>query len=161
MLTIMAIILVSYQGKGQNKNLRQYWYLPILVFFGSGLIECMLFYIEEKGFVSNSGLRFASTLFLLAGVWGILTILIRYRTSFSLQDVIAGVMIGIPNFFTIYLIIKGLELGWEGSVLFPMNNVGVIVLTSIIGLFLFREKLNSLNKVGLLLSIIAVYLLSQ
>lgn len=161
LLTILAIILVSYQGKVKNKGLREYWYLPILVFFGSGLIECMLFFIEEKGYVSNAGLRFASTLFLLAGVWGLVMILIKLRLPFSRQDLIAGVLIGIPNFFTIYLIIKGLELGWDGSVLFPMNNVGVIVLTSIIGLFLFREKLNSMNKLGLVLSIFAVYLLSQ
>ncbi len=160
-LTILAIILVSYQGKGQNDGLRNYWYLPILVFFGSGLIECMLFFIQEKGYVTNAGLRFASTLFLLAGIWGLIMILIKYRTSFSRQDIVAGIMLGVPNFFTIYLIIKGLELGWDGSVLFPMNNVGVIVITSIIGLFLFHEKLNSQNRIGLLLSLVAVYLLSQ
>lgn len=160
-LTIIAIILVSVKGKTSQNSITEYWYLPILVFFGSGLIECVLFILQEKGMVEEAGLAFSSTLFLLAGSWGVLYILIKQSFPITRNEIAAGVMLGIPNFFTIYLIIKGLELGWEGSVLFPLNNVGVIICTAIIGVIIFKEKLTRLNIIGLFCSLLAVFLLSQ
>ena len=163
-LTIVAIIMSNLPNKGDEKylkSIRQYWYLPILVFLGSGLIEFLLFYVQKSGKVGEGGLNFTSILFFLAGCWGLLFLILRRKLTFKRNEITAGICIGIPNFFTIYLLIKGLEVGWDGSVLFPVNNVGTIFFTAIVGILVFKEKLTRLNYIGLLLSIIAVFLISQ
>ena len=37
--------------------------------------------------------------------------------------IIAGIVLGVPNFFSIYLIIVAISEGWEGSKFFPYNNI--------------------------------------
>jgi len=162
LLTIISIILINVPAqKGEAlSEAKKYWHWPLLVLFGSGLIECVLFYAQETGKVVDAGIDFVTTLFFGAGCWGVLFILLTKKWKFTSRDVFAGIMVGIPNFFTIYLLVKGLEMGWEGSVLFPINNVGVIFGTAIIGILIFKEKLNALNYLGLLLAITSVVLIS-
>jgi len=162
-LTILSIILINYTSKADTEMLgvmKKYWYWPLLVFFGSGLIEITLFYAQETGKIKDAGLEFTSNLFFMAGCWGLIFLLCRRKWDLTLRDVVGGVLIGLPNFFTIYLIMKGLADGWEGSVLFPLNNVGVIFLTAVIGILVFNERLNLLNKIGLALALISVVLIS-
>lgn len=163
LLTLLSIILINYpftKTGDERSNFQKYWYWPPLVFFGSGLIECVLFYIQETGKLASGGIAFVSLLFLMAGCWGMLFILFTKKFRFTLRDIMAGICIGIPNFFTIYLIIKGLEIGWDGSVLFPLNNGGVIFMTALVGIFFFMEKFNRVNYFGLFLALMAVILIS-
>lgn len=162
-LTILAIVLINIPSEKTEAmtEAKKYWYWPLLVLFGSGLIECMLFYVQETGKVENAGIDFVTTLFFGAGCLGFLFMLVTRKLNVTWKDILAGVMVGIPNFFTIYLLVKGLEMGWDGSVLFPVNNVGVIFFTAIIGILIFKEKLNKLNYAGLLLAIISVALISM
>lgn len=163
-LTLVAILMISYTSKSDEdllEKMKQYWFWPILVFAGSALIEMVLFYAQETGKVTDAGLVFTSDLFFMAGCWGLLFIILRRRFDVTWRDVLAGIAIGIPNFFTIYLIMVGLENGWDGSVLFPMNNVGVIFVASLVGIFVFKEKMNLVNILGLAVAILAVYLISS
>jgi len=161
-LTVIAIVLINLPNKQKLglEDAKKYWYWPLLVLFGSGLIECTLFYAQETGKVNDAGIDFVTTLFFGAGCWGLVFILLSKKWFFSLRDIIAGILIGIPNFFTIYLLIRGLELGWDGSVLFPVNNVGVIFFTAIIGILIFKERLSGLNYLGLVLALVSVALIS-
>lgn len=164
LLAVVSIILINIPS-GSNEesklNVKQYWYLPLIVLFGSGLIEVTLFYTEQTGKVTNAGVDFVTILFFMAGCIGLTFMTVTGRIlKVTRRDVIAGVFIGIPNFFTIYLLIRGLELGWDGSVLFPLNNIGVIFFTAIVGMIFFKEKLSNLNRLGLGLAFIVVYLIS-
>lgn len=164
-LTFVAIFMIN-STRGQSEEIlaqaKRYWYWPLLVFFGSGLIEGVLFYAQETGRVQDAGIAFVSILFFMAGCWGLLYMILKNQLRrIKWIDVMAGVLIGVPNFFTIYLIIKGLDMGWEGSVLFPVNNVGVIATTAVIGMLLFKEKLTSYNLVGLVIAMVAVVLISM
>ncbi|NNE27137.1 MAG: EamA family transporter [Saprospiraceae bacterium] len=161
---LIAIVLVNIPNKsieGEISHLRQYWYLPFLVLLGNGSIETTLFFVEEKGIVSGASLNFVTTLFFLAGLWGVIYMIIARKAFFTNRDIIAGICLGIPNFFTIYLLIKALEIGWDGSVLFPVNNVSVLSLTAVVGFIFFKERLNKYNVVGLILAIAAVLLISS
>ena len=164
-LTLVAIILINLPDKRiltGNSEVRKYWYWPIIVFLGSGLIEITLLYVQETGKVVDAGVAFVTILFFLAGCWGTLFMLFTGAVArVKLVDVIAGVMIGIPNFFTIWLLLRGLEIGIEGSVLFPINNVGVIFFTALVGIFIFKERMSKLNYIGLAIAIGAVYLISS
>ena len=163
-LTIAAIIFTSWTDsstKDDITHLKAYWYLPVLVLFGSGLIEVTLFFAQETGKIGESSLDFTTMLFVMAGLWGLIFLLMQKKLNFKLSELIAGVCIGVPNFFTIYLLLKALDAGWDGSVLFPVNNVGTIFFTALIAFFIFKERLNKINYLGLVLAILAVYLISQ
>ena len=162
-LTFIAIVLSNLPNRKYQETvdaMKKYWYLPILVFLGSGLIEVNLFYAQETDKIGEEGLEFTSCLFGFAGMWGLIFLAGIKKLHFNTKDILAGIIIGIPNFFSIYLIIKGLELGWKGAILFPVNNVGVIILTAVIGILAFQEKLSKANYLGLVLALIAVILFS-
>ena len=164
LMAIASIVLINIPDHKSENNLeilKKYWYIPFLVLFGNGAIELTLFYAEQYNHVKGANLDFVSVLFLLAGVWGFLYMLIFRKGFFTWKDIIAGITLGIPNFFTIYLLVRALETGWEGSVLFPINNVAVLALTTLIGLYFFKEHLNKYNIAGLLLALIAVVLITQ
>ena len=163
-LAVISIILINIKKATDDDvaaQIKTYWYWPFIVLFGSGFIEGTLFYAQQTGKVLDAGVAFVSILFFLAGCWGLLFMtLTNQLKKVKRNDLIAGVLIGVPNFFTIYLIIKGLEVGYDGSVLFPLNNVGVIVTVAIVGILFFKEKLSGLNYLGLVMALISVYLIS-
>jgi multidrug transporter EmrE-like cation transporter len=49
----------------------------------------------------------------------------------------------------------------DGSVVFGINNLGIIALSVIIGLIVFKEKFLKINWVGIIISLFAIYILSK
>ena len=102
-------------------------------------------------------------MFLFAGLTGLIILIIRIikgQTVIRTKNIIAGVCLGIPNFFSIYLLLLALQQGWEGSVVFPINNVGVLVLAAFFGIVLFKEKLNGFKLAGFILSLLAIFFIT-
>ncbi|HMS99464.1 MAG TPA: EamA family transporter, partial [Saprospiraceae bacterium] len=105
-----------------------------------------------------------ASLFFFAGLSGLLFVLfqdLKTGSSWKKKDIIAGICLGIPNFFSIYLIVVLLSDGWQGSILFPMLNVAIILITTLVGLFVFKEDFNRNRKAGIVLAILAIILLSM
>ena len=106
----------------------------------------------------------------MAAIAGIITKVLR-KTSFKeLLDkkiLLWGIVLGISNYGSIYFLIKALNhknsLGstLDGSIVFGINNLGVIALSVIIGLIVFKEKFLKINWVGIILSFFAIYILSK
>lgn len=163
---ISAIILVNFPDKNAEKIKlsTEILLLPILVWLLSGFIEVLLFYVQVEEYVSNESMVFVATSFGIAGVMGMIYSGYRifsqgiYPQS---KDVIGGILLGIPNFLTIYLLLHLLEKGWEGTVLFPLNNIGVLLLTALVGLFIYKEKMNLLKGLGIVMSLAAIILIGM
>jgi hypothetical protein len=83
------------------------------------------------------------------------------RLVFSYKNIVAGIVLGVPNFFAIYLIIVAISEGWEGSKFFPYNNISIIALSAMIAYFLFQEKLSKVNMAGVALAISAIWMISM
>lgn len=47
------------------------------------------------------------------------------------------------------------------SVVFAAMNMGVIIVGSVVGIFIFKEKLNKLNYWGLFLALVAIILITN
>ncbi|HFC01083.1 MAG TPA: hypothetical protein ENJ53_09795 [Phaeodactylibacter sp.] len=164
---LMAIYLTNLPAKGDYMNIKKLpkWMLgvPIVVLLMSVLIETTLQYVQVTILEGNGGLKFVATLFGIAGLLGLVTTIIGLvtgRLTFSIKNIIAGVVLGVPNFFSIYYIIKAIKEGWEGSEFFPYNNISIIALSALIAYLFFHEKLSRLNIVGVLLSIAAIGLIA-
>src|SRR5438045_7448820 len=83
-------------------------------------------------------------------------------TQFRWLDLIGGALLGVVNYFAVYALVKALAVqGWETSQVLPAYSVGVIALSSILALLIFREKLSRQNTLGLAVGVVAVVLLNQ
>ena len=69
----------------------------------------------------------------------------------------AGIAIGLPNYFSIYFMLH--TLSWyqnDGAFVYPVLNIAVIVVTSLMGIALFKEKLSKLNLIGIIIAILSI-----
>lgn len=81
------------------------------------------------------------------------------KETFSGKSILSGFILGSLNFGSTYFFIKSMSV-FEPSFLFPVFNIGVVVLTSIIGLTIFKEKLSKINWLGIGIAMIAILLIS-
>ena len=44
--------------------------------------------------------------------------------------------------------------------MYPIYNIGVILISTLVSIMFFKEKLNALNIVGLILAVVAIFLIS-
>ena len=163
LLALTAVILVYLPEKdssGVRISLsREVLILPLLTFILSGMIEIILFYVEAEGLLGDDIMKFCASSFGIAGILGLFAsvyLLIKGKTGFTTKDFVGGIILGVPNFMTIYLLLVLLGQGWDGSVLFPVNNIGILILISLIGFVLFSEKVTKLKIIGILLGVLAI-----
>lgn len=165
---LIAIFLTNQPNKedlDKAKNLPKWMIiLPIIVWLISICIETVLQYVETKILGGMGGLNFVATLFGIAGTVGLILVivgLISGRLVFSYKNILAGIILGVPNFFSIYLIILAISEGWEGSKFFPYNNISIIALSTVIAYLFFSEKLSKVNMAGVALAISAIWMISM
>jgi drug/metabolite transporter (DMT)-like permease len=176
-IAIMAIILSIYKPnrtkKTSDKNqpssqkTRQWSLilLPLAVFGISGGMDTILNYTNHYLLSPEHESIFSILLFAVAGITGMLLLLVKYivwRQKVALKSIIAGIALGIPNYFSIYLILKVLnQFDNNGAIVFPLFNVSVIGMATLSSVFFFKEKLFWYNKLGLVLAIVAIFLIAH
>lgn len=166
-LAIPAILL-TYEKSGNSGNPgeieisnKSYLY-ALSVFVMSGIIDYCFYYVKKVNLVVNDDMLFTGTVFGIAAAWGSLIILVQSiggQRKINLKSLVAGIILGIPNVFSVYFILRSLDTGTEGSILFPILNVGVLILSAIIGLLLFKEKINRNRSIALTLAFLAIVLI--
>jgi len=167
LLAIASIFVISLnktEGSAETKPINKWLYLfPLGSFIGSCFIDSGFFLVNQNGLASSLDIDFIATLFFFAGCFGLLfTIYDHFKngTTYRWKEVIAGFALGIPNFFSIYLLLKVLSNGMDGSVVFPINNVGILLVTAVLGLFFFNEKFNIRKLIGFSMAVIAILLVT-
>ncbi len=163
LLALLAVFLTSVKegkGKPQNNNLL----FPILLFLGSGLIDTGLKYLETT-FVKEGGVPvFSATIFAMAFVLGVLILIVQIikgKFTFHYKNILGGILLGIPNYFSIVYLLKALSTeGMESSTAFTLNNVGVVILSTIFGLLIFKEKLIAKNWIGIVIAIASIIIVA-
>lgn len=146
-----------------SKEQKGSWPYLIAVFFGMGLIDILFKQIAQF----NSTIPYTSSLsivFLLAfSVSGIvmLTLLLNKKLRFEWINFICGIILGVFNFGNILFYLKAHQaLARTPSVVFSSMNIGVIILGSLVGVVIFKEKLSRLNYFGIALAIISILIIS-
>lgn len=163
-LALLAVYLVSLKSEAGLKIDRRSLYLPILVFLGSGVIDTSLKYLEEAFVAENEVPIFSATIFASAGLIGFLMVvimMIRGKFKLHLKNVLAGICLGVPNYFSIYFLVKALRTGLlDSSGIFTVNNVAIVMLSTLIGILLFTERLQKKNWVGIVFAILSILLIA-
>ncbi|MGY8910183.1 MAG: EamA/RhaT family transporter, partial [Flavobacteriales bacterium] len=71
------------------------------------------------------------------------------------------IALGIPNYFSIVFLIKALQTeGFESSTLFTINNVGTVILSTLVGILIFKEQFSIKNKIGVTLAIVGIVIVA-
>ena len=158
-LALFAVFLTT--SKGGTAVKKGSFLFPILLFLGSGIIDTLIKYIQTS-YVSDSELPlFSAILFLQAGLLGIIVFLLKPTKIYG-KNIIAGILLGIINYYSIIYLLKALNNKTMGSAeIFTINNVAVVMLTTIVGLLLFKEKLILKNWIGISIAIISILLITQ
>lgn len=158
--TLFAFILIFHKKGKVNFDYRLMLF-PVLIFFGNGMIDSILKYAEFH-FIQDDIIFFLTTIFAVAFSVGCIVSIIRYvtnRNKIRLKNIFGGVILGLLNFGTTFFMIKAMGL-FESNVLFPVQNIGIVMLTAIIGLLVFKEKLSLINWVGIVISVLAILLIA-
>ncbi|MGY0392091.1 EamA family transporter [Bizionia sp. KMM 8389] len=157
---LIAVYLASVKSNSQV-NLKKNLLLPILLFIGSGTIDTTIKYIETTHVPENGIPIFSATIFGIAAILGTLTTFIKKDFGFNLKSLVSGSVLGIVNYGSIYFLLKALDNElFESSTLFTINHVGVMMLSTLVGLFAFKEKLSLKNWLGICLAVIAITLVT-
>lgn len=163
-LAMIAVYLTVHKDRDKNIARGVAYFLPILLFIGSGTIDTLIKYTQATYLEKDSTIMFTSVLFMIAGISGILYSPIAkksFRSYFSNEILLAGTILGLINFGSLYGIVMALESNiFDSSIIFGINNIGIVVLSMILAFALFKEELTKRNKLGVLLSVITIIILS-
>jgi drug/metabolite transporter (DMT)-like permease len=163
-VALIAVYLTSNKSNQRISINRKLILLPILVFVGSGIIDTSLKFLEDTYVANNDVPLFSAIIFLAAAIIGFIIIIIQVikgSFKFEIKNVIAGICLGVPNYFSIYYLVKTLRSDiLESSGIFAINNVSIVMLSTFAGIFLFKEKLIRKNWIGIALAILSIILIS-
>lgn len=162
-LALAAVYMVSVK-KEKTRLHKKDLLLPVLLFVGSGVIDTTLKYLESKYVAPSEFPLYSSSIFGIAAIIGAGILLfraLRHQRPFRTADLIGGIALGIPNYFSIYFLLKALgQQTMESSVVFSVNNVAIVMLSTLLGIALFGEKLKPRNWAGVVLAIVSIILIS-
>ncbi len=163
-LALIAVYLSSIKTKKGINIDRKLILLPILVFIGSGVIDTSIKFLEDTYVAQNDVPLFSAIIFLAAAIIGVFSLLyqaVKGKFKFEFKNIIAGICLGIPNYFSIYFLVKTLRSDiLDSSGLFTINNVAIVTLSTLAGIILFREKLLPKNWLGIILAITSIILIA-
>ena len=164
-LALIAVYLVAVKKDSSIILPKKNLVFPVLVFLGSGLIDTSLNFLQND-FITDKSLipLFSSTIFLTAGVIGIMVLVVQKIKGvlvLEFKNIIAGIVLGIPNYFSIYFLVKALRSDlFDSSGIFTINNVGIVIISTLLGIVFFKEQLSVKNWIGITLAVISIALVS-
>ncbi len=167
LLGLGAIFMTSLKEEEHNdadrpKN-KLVYFLPFLVFLGGGLVDVMVNISNSRYLPVEKSSLFPFFAFSAAATAGLLVLL--YRIIFKnekiiLRNIVGGLILGIPNYLSIYFLLKALQdFDNNGAFLFPVLNICVILVNSLIAILFLKEKMSKANYAGLFLAVISLILI--
>ena len=130
----------------------------------SGLLDTLIKYVEKLFITQENNNQYLINTFSVAFMVGLVLLLfqiISRNIRFQPRALLAGVVIGIPNYFSIWCLMKVLkEYPNLSSVVIPVNNMGIVLLSALVAWLFFREKLTVINWAGIILALLAVLMIA-
>lgn len=162
LLAFPAIYLATRAKDENNKSQSLLW--PALLFLFSGALDTLVNYIQHS-FLPTQSAQAACTIlcFATAGSVGIILVsvlLLTGKIRFHWKNVVAGICLGVPNFFSIYYFVRLLNSNlFQSSATIPMLNISILVGSALAAILLFKERAGKWRIIGLVLSVIAILLI--
>lgn len=162
-LTLPALALGSWGGKSQQLQ-KTVFIWPLLCFLASGTNNTLINYLTSVYYEAGSNTIFmiiACSGAILIGTAILLVKSVQTGNWPTLKSIGAGFLLGVPNFLSLFFLLKALNYyGNSAAFVFPVYNILTMLASAALAFVLFREKLGKLNRMGLLIAILAILLIS-
>ena len=152
----LVLLLGKKLDNSENK-----WGYPAAVLLGFGIIDVLF-----KQIAIATNLPFTTSLFLIFGIALAVTLFAVAceigikKIKINFKNILFGCLVGVFNFGNILFYLKAHQaFAKNPSTVFAGMNIGVLIIGSLVGLFVFKEKLTKINFIGLFLALIAVVLI--
>lgn len=161
-LGLCSIYLILHKKREKEDTARSNsWIYPAIVFIGFGIIDILF-----KQLALHSSIPYVKSLFyifigaLFISILINLFFIILKKRIFKRSSLIYGIPLGAINFLNIYFYLKAHTVFSDNpTTVFAGMNFGVILLGTAIGYFLFNEKINTKNSIGIVLALISVLII--
>jgi drug/metabolite transporter (DMT)-like permease len=158
---VIAVVLTVYKKDLHKTNL-SFILLPAGIFFGSGLIDSIVKFVQAVKIKENEVTAYTTSVFFVAFLCALIISFLRRKRKDIMHypTLVLGIILGAANFGSLYFLINALnKSNLNSSLVFTLNNMAIVALTALLGTALFREKLNKINFAGILLAILSLYFL--
>jgi len=157
-IAVPALLLILSKN---TKNTGAKWVYPALVLIGFGVIDILF-----KKISSYTSLPYTTSLFIIFGIaMTIMIAVVAYevilkKIVLKTSNLLFGALVGMFNFGNILFYLKAhQDFSESPSTVFAGMNLGVIIIGSLVGVLIFKEKLSKLNFIGLSLALVAIVLI--
>ena len=155
-----SAIFFTLNKKSESKS--DNWVYPLLVLLGFGIIDILFKKVavfKDFSFTTSLFLIFCGA-FIVSIIFLIGKIIVK-KEKLEMKNVLWGLALGILNFGNILFYLKAHKaLAENPSTVFAGMNMGVIILGSIAGILLFKEKMTKWNYFGIVLAIISIIIIT-
>lgn len=157
---VLALVAIYFSSQKSDlstgKNQKVNYLIPLLIFLGSGIVDVSI-KISQEHFAQQVNFEvLLAFIFGAAGVVGISKMLIS-KEKLRTKDFIAGISLGLFNFSSTYFLMKALAQNeYESSFVFAINNIGIILLSTFVASAIFKERLNKINYIGIVLAVASI-----
>jgi drug/metabolite transporter (DMT)-like permease len=161
-LALLSFYLIFKSKESTGLNLKLL-VLPAIIFFISGANDTLMKWIKVThvpgtGNDINQEILFVGVLFTISLITAIIFMVvhqIRKPTPVHWASIGGGALLGILNVLSATSMF--LAMGqFESAFFFPVFNVSIVGLSAISGIILFREKLSTVNIIGIVLAAITI-----
>lgn len=167
LLALVAVGLSTFRNEegGQRRTLGINVLLPVAVFLMYGATNTLINYMNIRH-ITSTDQTVGVTLVMVFGaiVAGLLMLAVRLvqgKEKLEPRSLVAAVTLGVPNFLSFYTLLLALSaFGGNGAFVYPLYNIGVILVAALTASVFFHETLSAANKIGLVLAILAIALIS-
>ena len=160
-LLVVALILINLEEKGEKKITLKWVLYVVLAFVGNGMCSTVQ-KVQQINLAGQYKSEFMIVALIISAVAMAIFALCTEKTEF-LPNLKAGFWMyavnGLANGVTNFLVIF-LSLRTPASVMFPVISAGGIVLTFLVSLFVYKEKLSKWQILGSALGLVSVIFLN-
>ena len=154
---VIALLSIYLTISSKNKT-KGPIYLAVILFFGAGILDASLSAIEfEYLKTTQSKSLFMIIIFLFAFITGSMVMIVK-RKKWIFKNIKAGIILGIPNYFSIYFLLKSLQ-SYDTSLVFPVLNISVVLCSALVGWKIYNEDLSKTKILVLILACISILIL--
>jgi glucose uptake protein GlcU len=163
-LALISFFLILY--KKPSERVKGTFILPFLVFLLPGINDTSM-ELTKTYIISDPADRemFLLGVFLTALFFSLILVYADFKRDsqkvvFRYNTILLGAALGLFNFLTSKMLLINVgRMG--GSVVFPVHNASVVMLTALIGVFFFKESFSKRQWMGVLLAVVAVFMIAS
>lgn len=168
-LALLSVFLTVYKKNNKAIDPRAIL-LPAFLFIGMGVVDSFVKFAQSEYINGDLASTFSTIVFANALIIGLVILPFSkpaLKSIIKFKTWVLGALLGVANFGSIYFLLRALnhidiDTGQQamGSVIFGINNIGIVALSVIIGFLAYNERPSRINWVGIALTGVSIALLA-